>query len=367
VVFPDIDPFVLGAHWQFDLMGRHWDIGLRWYALAYVAGILLGWRYVLGLVKNPKLWGPKMPTATPLQVDDLVLWVTLGVIVGGRLGSVLFYNTDMITNRPLEIFQIWKGGMSFHGGLIGVAIAIVLFARGNRIKVLAVADLVAAAEPIGQFFGRVANFINGELWGRTTTQPWGMVFCNDRLRYSDGTCAAGDVPRHPSQLYEAALEGVVLFFILRFATHRLKWLQKPGAVTGLFLIFYGLFRFVLEFVREPDENRRNLPLGLTMGMILSAPMILAGAWVLWKALTAPETAVAMASPAAAIPASTAAPKAKHAPAKALAPKPAAKAAVKAPAVKATPAKSQAKAKPKPRSTGAKPASKRPPPKAKPET
>jgi phosphatidylglycerol:prolipoprotein diacylglycerol transferase len=315
VVFPNIDPYAFGLHAQFDLFGRHWDLGIRWYALAYVAGILLGWRYVLGLVKNAQLWGPKNPTLNPTQVDDLVLWVTIGVIVGGRLGSVLFYNTEIITQNPLEIFEIWKGGMSFHGGVIGVALAIILFARTNKAGLLAVADLVAACQPIGQFFGRIANFINGELWGRHTHMPWGMVFCNERLQDSAGQCPAGDEPRHPSQLYEAALEGVILFLILRYATHRLKWLQRPGAVTGLFMILYALFRTSLEFVREPDANRADLPFGLTMGMILSFPMVLIGAWLLLRALKAPvepEPIAAVAAPAAA---PAAAPKAASASAK----------------------------------------------------
>ena len=295
-MFPDIDPFVFGLHWQFDLLGRHFDLGVRWYALAYVAGIMLGWRYVVGLVKNPNLWGPRTPTMTPPQVDDLVLWVTIGIIVGGRLGSVLFYNPEMLTESPAEIFQVWKGGMSFHGGVIGVAIAMFFFARANKIAVLAVADLVAACQPIGQFFGRIANFINGELWGRPTDAPWGVIFCNERLSNSAGECPAGLVPRHPSQLYEAALEGAVLFLILRFATHKLKWLQRPGAVTGAFLVLYALFRTSLEFVREPDAHLADLPLGLTMGMILSVPMIVIGLWLLWRSLKGPA-APASESPA----------------------------------------------------------------------
>jgi len=310
VVFPNIDPYAFGLHLPFDAFGRHFDLGIRWYGLAYVAGILLGWRYVLGLVKKPMLWGPKQPTLNPVQVDDLVLWVTIGVIVGGRLGSVLFYDTGMITKDFWGIFRVWEGGMSFHGGVIGVAIAMILFARANKVKVLAVADLVAAAQPIGQFFGRLANFINGELWGRPTHMPWGIVFCNDRLAGSDGSCLAGDQPRHPSQLYEAALEGVVLFLILRFATHRLKWLQRPGAVTGSFLILYALFRVSLEFVRQPDQDilwgLHDLPLGLTMGMLLSIPMALLGAWVLWRALKTPIVAD---------PAPATAPEPKAAPAK----------------------------------------------------
>lgn len=331
MVFPNIDPFAFGLHAQFELLGRHWDLGIRWYALAYVAGILLGWRYVLSLIKTPTLWGARTPTLTAPQVDDLVLWATIGVIVGGRLGSVLFYNTDMITERPLEIFEVWKGGMSFHGGVIGVAIAMLLFARSNKVALLAVADLVAACEPIGQFFGRIANFINGELWGRHTAVPWGMVFCNDRLQDSTGQCPAGSDPRHPSQLYEAGLEGLALFLLLRLATHRYKWLQKPGAVTGLFLILYAVFRTILEFVREPDANRSDLPLGLTMGMILSAPMILAGAWILRRALTAAEPV-----PVIAAPAPRPAPKPTPKPAATPVAKPVAQPAVKKAAAKPTP-------------------------------
>jgi phosphatidylglycerol---prolipoprotein diacylglyceryl transferase len=299
VLFPNIDPFVFGLHWQFDWLGRHWDLGIRWYALAYVAGILLGWRYVLSLIKTSKLWGPKHPTLTAPQVDDLVLWVTIGVIAGGRLGSVLFYNTEML-KTPAKIFAIWEGGMSFHGGVIGVALAIIFFARTNKIALLAVADLVAACQPIGQFFGRIANFINGELWGRPTDLPWGMVFCNERLQYSDGSCPAGDVPRHPSQLYEAALEGLLIFFILRYATHRLKWLQRPGAVTGLFLILYGLIRIMLEFVREPDATvlwgLSELPFGVTMGMLLSVPLAIIGGFLLSRALTNPMEPVPASAP-----------------------------------------------------------------------
>jgi phosphatidylglycerol---prolipoprotein diacylglyceryl transferase len=292
VVFPDIDPFVFGLQYN--------GFGLRWYALAYVAGILLGWRYVLGLVRNQSLWGPAGPPATPTQIDDLVLWVTLGIIVGGRLGSVLFYNPEIITRNPLEIFMIWRGGMSFHGGLIGVVVVMLLFSKINKVALLSIADLVAACQPIGQFFGRIANFVNGELYGRTTDVPWGMTFCNDTIRdMHQGTCPAGDLPRHPSQIYEALLEGLVLFLVLRLATHRLKWLQRPGAVTGLFLLGYAAFRILLENVREPDVGLQNLPYGLTMGMILSVPMALAGGFLMWRAFRNPAPTLAFAGPSSA--------------------------------------------------------------------
>ena len=273
--FPNFDPavFHIGA------------FALRWYALAYVAGILLGWRYAVLLVKNPKLWGGREPTLTPAQIDDLILWITLGIIVGGRLGSILFYSTSTIWKEPLEIFKIWHGGMSFHGGALGVLLALAVFAWRNRLDPLRLGDIAAAATPIGLFFGRIANFINGELWGRVTHVPWAIIFCNPRLAQENrGVCAAGTEPRHPSQLYEAALEGVILFLILRWATHNRHWLQRNGAVVGLFLASYGIFRISLENVRNPDIGMPDFPLGLTMGMMLSIPMVLAGAFLVWRAL-----------------------------------------------------------------------------------
>jgi phosphatidylglycerol:prolipoprotein diacylglycerol transferase len=262
---------------------------LRWYALAYIAGIVLGWRYTVSLVKNAKLWSGGSAVASEAQIDDLIVWVTLGVILGGRLGYIAFYLLPLSDGRealaadPLMIFKVWQGGMSFHGGMIGVGLAIVGFALKNRLPLLGLADVVAPAVPIGLFFGRLANFINGELWGRETSLPWGVVFCSPNIApKADGSCVAGEVARHPSQLYEAALEGVVLFIILRLATHWGRWLNRRGAVTGLFLLFYGLFRISLENVRMPDEGLRDLPFGLTVGMMLSAPMVIAGAWLVWR-------------------------------------------------------------------------------------
>jgi phosphatidylglycerol:prolipoprotein diacylglycerol transferase len=295
-------------------LDRIGPLPIRWYALAYIAGILLGWRYCILLVKSPKLWGAKAPTMTPIQVDDLVLWVTLAIILGGRIGYILFYmlvSPDQragLASNPAEVFEIWHGGMSFHGAATAVGVAVIAFALANRLSILGVLDLVAASEPIGQCFGRIANFVNGELWGRVTNVPWGMNFCNARLVEGSGHCpadvqAAGGwehVARHPSQLYEATLEGVVLFLVLMFATHRLKWLQRPGAVTGLWLIGYGAIRIGLENVRNPDLGMPNFPLGLTMGMILSIPMILIGAALIWRALRAPPPASA--APTAAKPA-----------------------------------------------------------------
>jgi phosphatidylglycerol---prolipoprotein diacylglyceryl transferase len=230
-------------------------------------------------VRNPRLWGARKPTLTVPQIDDLVLWITLGIIVGGRLGYVLFYMLPSPVERPflfahpLELFELWHGGMSFHGGMIGVALALVAFARINRVDLLLLADLVAPCQPIGQFFGRIANFINGELWGRPTTLPWGIIFPG-----------AGPEPRHPSELYEAGLEGLVLFLLLRWSTHGRHDLNRRGVVMGLFIAGYGLARTSLENVREPDSYMPNFPFGLTMGMILSIPMIAVGAWMVWRGI-----------------------------------------------------------------------------------
>lgn len=293
MIFPDIDPVV-----HIGPLALQWGpLAIRWYALAYVAGILLGWRYAVRLVKTPSLWGGRAPTAAPLQIDDLVLWITLGIILGGRLGYIFFYmliNPDQragLMAQPFEAFKIWEGGMSFHGGFLGVCAAILLFARQQKIDVLKLGDLIAPVAPIGLFFGRVANYINGELWGRVTDHPFGVIFCNQTIQIAHGgRCPAGPDPRHPSQLYEAALEGVVLFAILWVATHRFKWLQRRGALIGTFLVGYGLFRALLENVRNPDEGMPIFPFGLTMGMILSIPMLLVGLWLLWKALREPADA-----------------------------------------------------------------------------
>ena len=287
--FPDINPFVpLLGPYEFTVASAHiGPLGVRWYALAYIAGIVIGWRYVVGLIRNQRLWTTRAAPITTPQLDDLILWVTLGVVVGGRLGSMLFYNTDALIHRPVETFQIWNGGMSFHGGFLGVALALALFARANRLDLLRVGDLIAPCAPIGIGLVRIANFINGELWGRPTDLPWGMVFCNKTILTEYGQCPAGLMPRHPSQLYEASLEGLALFLILRWATHKAGWLGRRGAVTGLFLAGYGLFRVLLENVREPDADMPKFPLGLTMGIMLSVPMLLAGIWLIWRGLREP--------------------------------------------------------------------------------
>jgi len=288
VPFPDIEPvwFSIGP------------LDIRWYALAYVAGIVLGWWYASRLTRDNAVWQPAKPPMTTVQLDDLVLWITLGIILGGRFGYALFYKpmlyADLFTGADwgerLALFRLWDGGMSFHGGLIGVSLAIALFARRNRIRLLSVGDLIAPVVPIGLFFGRIANFINGELWGRPTDAPWGMVFCNRTIETTYGFCPAGDVARHPSQLYEAGLEGIALAAILWLAVYKWRLLTKPGYVTGIFLFGYGLVRASLENVRQPDFGLENLPLGLTMGMMLSIPMMLVGAWLVWRAWSRPPVA-----------------------------------------------------------------------------
>lgn len=247
--FPDIDPVAVQIG----------PLAIRWYALAYIAGILLGWWYVTHLSRR---W------ASPVTVEhlgDFVLWTTLGIVLGGRLGYVLFYNLDRYLADPLQIFVIWRGGMSFHGGLLGVVSATWLFARQRGLPVLAFGDLIACAAPIGLFFGRIANFINGELYGRPTDLPWAMVFPN-----------GGPMPRHPSQLYEAFLEGLLLFVLLAILAHRPGVYRRPGLLTGIFLTGYGFARFFVEFAREPDAQL-GLVLGpYSLGQVLTVPLILLG-------------------------------------------------------------------------------------------
>lgn len=285
MVFPEFDPVLFSIG----------PLPIRWYALAYVAGIVLGWWYASRLVKTPRVWAPGRPPINGVQLDDLALWITIGVILGGRLGYALFYKPVMFVQlftgqgwgERLELFQMWTGGMSFHGGFLGVALAIVWFARREKTSLLSLGDLIAPVVPLGLFFGRIANFINGELWGRITDVPWAIRFCNIRILEAYGQCPAGDLPRHPSQLYEAGLEGLLLFVVLSLAIWKGRLLTKPGYVTGLFLLGYGLSRAALENFRQPDLGMENFPLGLTMGMILSIPMIVAGAWLVWRAWSRP--------------------------------------------------------------------------------
>jgi phosphatidylglycerol---prolipoprotein diacylglyceryl transferase len=282
--FPNLDPVALRIG-PFPIGDM--SIGpflLRWYALAYIAGLVLGWRYMVHLIRKERLWAPGKATITAVDADDYLFWATLGVILGGRLGYVLFYmlpnaaDRARIADDPLTIIRIWEGGMAFHGGLLGVAIATYYFARKRNASLFTLGDLVSACAPIGLFFGRLANFVNGELWGRPSDAPWAMVFPS-----------GGPEARHPSQLYEAFLEGVVLFVAIYVLTHRYDSLKRPGLNAGVFLVGYGLFRALLELVREPDAQMPDALRGyVTMGMLLSLPMIAAGAWLINRALKSPQ-------------------------------------------------------------------------------
>ena len=272
--FPAIDPAVFTV----DLGVA--SFSLRWYALAYIAGLVLGWRIVVMLVRRPGLWGGTAPMR-PDQPEDLLTWMVLGVVLGGRLGFVLFYQPGYYLANPLEALAIWRGGMSFHGGFLGVVLAVLLWSRAQGAPALSVGDAVAAATPPGILFGRLANFVNGELWGRPTDVPWAMVFPDPR---------AGGVPRHPSQLYEAALEGLLLGLAMLWLVRR-GWLRRPGALVGVFLAGYGAGRFLAEFFRQgnlefasPDNPFGHVwrfgsgpeAWGLTMGQLLCLPMIAGG-------------------------------------------------------------------------------------------
>ena len=247
---------------------------IRWYALAYICGILLGWLYARALIRNEKLWGGPAPM-TVVDYDDFILWVTLGIILGGRTGYVLFYNFSHFIGNPIEIVQVWKGGMSFHGGFLGCVLAVVLFARHRGIPMLSLGDITCAVGPIGLLLGRLANFVNGELWGRPTDVPWAMVFPG-----------GGPLARHPSQLYEAGLEGIVLFIVLALLV-RAGALKRPGLIIGAFAVGYAIARTFCEFFREPDVQLGFLWGGLTMGMLLSIPLFLIGLGFIALALQRP--------------------------------------------------------------------------------
>lgn len=260
--FPNIDPvaFSIGP------------FAVRWYALAYIAGLVFAIWYAKRLVATKALWGDRTPTITPQQVDDLFIWIALGVILGGRIGYVLFYNPLHFAANPLDIFRMWEGGMSFHGGFLGVVVALLIYGKRHGATLDRLLDLGAAATPIGLGLGRLANFINGELYGRPGEVPWAMIFPNDPLQ----------VPRHPSQLYEALLEGLVLFLIVRIATHRFEALAHPGRASGIFALGYGLSRIIVEFFREPDAQLGYFAGFITMGMILSLPLVAIGIWLLLR-------------------------------------------------------------------------------------
>jgi phosphatidylglycerol:prolipoprotein diacylglycerol transferase len=247
---------------------------IRWYALAYICGIVFGWLYARSLLKKERLWGGPAPMSL-VQIDDFILWVTLGIILGGRFGYVLFYNPSYFAEHPAEAFQLWKGGMSFHGGFIGCVLAVVLFAKKNNISILSLGDVTCATGTLGVLLGRIANFINGELWGRPTDVAWGMVFPS-----------GGPIPRHPSQLYEAALEGLLLFIVLALLI-RGGALRRPGLIIGAFAVGYALARSFCELFREPDAQLGFLWNTITMGTLLSIPLLLAGGALIVNALRRP--------------------------------------------------------------------------------
>ena len=286
--YPRIDPVLLHLGGPFEI---------RWYALAYIVGIVLAWWGIARALRNKTLWAyppfKGRPPTTEDEIGDLVVWATLGIILGGRLGWVLIYGTVLCSvtpdyaqfcdglpmgflTDPIRIIAAWEGGMSFHGGLLGTALAVWLFCRRRKLSLLSVADLACAFAPIGLFFGRLANFINGELWGRAANVPWAMIFPH-----------GGDTPRHPSQLYEAALEGLLLFVLMQIALRLLRAHQRPGLLSALFLAGYGAFRFICEFYREPDTQFIG---PISMGMALSLPVWLAAAALFWAAYRKPKAA-----------------------------------------------------------------------------
>lgn len=263
LAFPDIDPIIFSIG----------PFAVHWYGLGYVIGIMFAWWYGKKLLRNHRLWADNQPPMQPEALDDFVIWAALGVVLGGRLGYVLFYNSAYYFSNPLMIPAVWDGGMSFHGGIIGTTIAMIWFARSRGFKVWSMFDVVAAGVPVGLGVVRVANFINDELWGRVSDVAWAVRFPN-----------GGGIPRHPSQLYEAFLEGLVLFFILFLLVWVGKKLKAPGFIAGTFVLGYGLSRIIVEFFREPDAQLGYLFGGwLTMGMILSLPMVLIGLWAMWRA------------------------------------------------------------------------------------
>ncbi|MBS0242715.1 MAG: prolipoprotein diacylglyceryl transferase [Proteobacteria bacterium] len=269
IPFPAIDPVAISIG----------PVSIKWYGLAYVAGLLLGWLYVKRLLATRSLWPDEKPPFAPEVVDDLFIWVALGVVIGGRLGHVLLYEPGYFLSHPLDILQIWRGGMAFHGGMLGTILAMWLFARHMKVSALSVMDLVSAAVPIGLFFGRIANFINAEVVGLPSRVPWAMVFPG-----------YGPEPRHPAQLYESLLEGFVLFLILRWMIYHRRALHTPGVIGAVFLIGYGGFRMICELFKEDEYRGFLAQFFLTTGMAYCVPMVIIGAVGYWAVTRKPETA-----------------------------------------------------------------------------
>ncbi|MBU3034379.1 prolipoprotein diacylglyceryl transferase [Tritonibacter mobilis] len=293
IQFPNLSPEIFSI----SLFGT--EFALRWYALAYIAGILIAWYLAARAVKRPALWPNETAPMTPRQVEDLVTWIILGVILGGRLGHVLFYQPSVYLANPAQILRIWEGGMAFHGGLLGVVVATWLYARAQNIDKLKIADLVAHTVAPGLLLGRLANFVNAELWGRATDLPWGVAFPG-RAAQDCGQALGEICSRHPSQLYEAAMEGLILGALILWMVYRRNALLAPGRILGTFLAGYGIARFIVEFFRQPDAQfiSDGNPLGLawqiggyglTQGQALSVPMIALGLWFILRARHAATT------------------------------------------------------------------------------
>lgn len=292
IAFPDISPEI------FTIDIGSFSFSLRWYALSYIVGILLGWRLMVHTLRQSRLWPGGNPPMSAERADELVTWIILGVVLGGRLGFVLFYQPAYYLANPLDILKVWQGGMAFHGGLIGVVLANFLFWARHRIPRLSGADAVAIGVPVGLFLGRIANFINAELWGRPTDLPWGVVFPGTMAQDCPGI--AGPCARHPSQLYEAGLEGLVLGLVLLFLAYRGGALRRPGMLTGVFFLGYGLSRMFVELFRQADaqfitaDNPMGYVLhlggyGLSMGQLLSLPMVIIGLVLIGNARRRPAT------------------------------------------------------------------------------
>ncbi len=286
IPFPNISPEIF----TISIFGI--ELALRWYALAYITGILIGWQLALLAVRTPQIWKNNRPVMTPRQIEDMLTWIIIGILIGGRLGYVLFYQPNDYLENPSAILAIWQGGMAFHGGLIGVVLAAFIYTGRHKIDRLSAADLIALGVPPGLLLGRVANFVNAELWGRPTDLPWGVAFPGSAAQFCPdliGVCA-----RHPSQLYEAILEGFLLLCLLSWVAWRRGALKRPGLACGIFLTSYGFARFMVEFVRQPDAQFISVgnPLGLvwhingyglTMGQVLSLPMVVLGFWLIRSA------------------------------------------------------------------------------------
>ena len=287
IPFPNLSPNIFSI----SLFGM--EFALRWYAMAYIVGIIIGWRIIVAALRRPALWSKDTSPFSPEQAEDLLTWIVVGVILGGRLGYVFFYQPAYYLQNPLEIPAIWTGGMSFHGGFLGVVLLAYIWTRRNKVALWPLADSLAIAVPPALLLGRVSNFINAELWGRPTDAPWGVIFPGDAAQACEGIIDA--CARHPSQLYEAALEGLILGAVLLYFAFRRGLLKRQGAATGIFFAGYGMARFAVEFVRQPDAQfvTLNNPLGLawqvngyglTMGQFLSLPMVLAGLFLIRRAL-----------------------------------------------------------------------------------